>query len=117
LSTTSGVDGGYSIEGIDPGTYDIFEVFPEKGWKCSEPTPCVYHQAFAAGDKITGRDFGNWAHALLRGHKYEDANRDGIHQAGEAPLGGWTVYVDYNGNGKLDTGEPSSVTLPNGYYG
>jgi hypothetical protein len=117
LQAQTGADGGYSFTGIAPGTYKVYEVYPAAGWRCSEPSPCSYDITFGAGDHVTGKDFGNWAHALLRGHKYEDANRDGIHQASESPLGGWTIYVDYNNNGKLDPGEPHSVTLPNGYYG
>jgi uncharacterized repeat protein (TIGR01451 family)/uncharacterized repeat protein (TIGR02543 family) len=117
LSARTGADGGYSISRVSPGTYTIFEVIPEDGWKCSDPSPCSRSVTFSTASSVGGLDFGNWAHALLRGHKFEDANRDGVHQASESPLGGWTIYVDYNDNSVLDPGEPSSVTLPNGNYG
>src|SRR5262249_34305094 len=41
---------------------------------------------------------------------------DGIHQAGEPGLQGWTIYLDLNNNGMLDTGEPSAVTNAQGNY-
>jgi hypothetical protein len=31
-------------------------------------------------------------------------------------LSGWTVYLDTNGNGTLDSGEPTAVSGSNGYY-
>ena len=37
-------------------------------------------------------------------------------KAGEPGVGGVTIYVDYNDNAKLDSGEPSAVTAADGTY-
>jgi hypothetical protein len=48
--------------------------------------------------------------------KFEDLNANGVKDAGEPGLAGWTIYVDYNNNGVLDAGEPSAVTGAGGTY-
>ncbi|HTN24738.1 MAG TPA: hypothetical protein VL120_12175, partial [Solirubrobacteraceae bacterium] len=45
------------------------------------------------------------ANCSVAGRKFEDANGNGVDDgaaAGEPYLGGWTMFVDYNGNGILD---------------
>ena len=49
--------------------------------------------------------------ARIEGVKFEDLNGDGIQDAGESALAGWTIYLDSNNNGLLDAGERSTVTL------
>ena len=41
----------------------------------------------------------------------------GSKNAGEAGQSGWTIYLDANGNGQLDTGETSATTAADGSYG
>ncbi|MCI5220742.1 MAG: hypothetical protein D3914_16510, partial [Candidatus Electrothrix sp. LOE2] len=41
---------------------------------------------------------------------------DGVQNAGEAGISGVTVYIDSNGNGSYDTGEPTAITDSNGNY-
>jgi hypothetical protein len=51
------------------------------------------------------------------GTKYHDLDADGVIDAGEPGLGGWTFYVDYNGNETLDTpAEPSAVSAAGGAW-
>ena len=38
------------------------------------------------------------------GMKFEDLDADGVKDAGEPGLGGWTIYIDYNDDGVLDDG-------------
>ena len=46
---------------------------------------------------------GNWNHGgsgpvpTISGVKYEDVNGDGVREAGEPGLGGWTIDLSYNG--------------------
>ncbi len=47
---------------------------------------------------------------------FEDLNADGVRDAGEPGVGGWTVYMDDNGNELLDAGELSEVTAASGAY-
>jgi hypothetical protein len=46
----------------------------------------------------------------LNVYKYHDLNANGSKGATEPYLGGWTVFLDGNGNGTKDAGEPSAVT-------
>lgn len=45
----------------------------------------------------------------IYGNVWNDANGNGVRNAGEAGLGNWTVYVDSNANGKLDAAQPGTV--------
>jgi len=48
--------------------------------------------------------------------KFEDLDADGVKDAGEPGLSGWTIFVDYDDDGTLDAGEPSAVTAADGTY-
>ena len=50
--------------------------------------------------------------ATVHGVKFEDVDADGVRDAGEPGLGGWTIYADDNENGFLDAEDPQSVTAP-----
>ncbi|WP_421656267.1 FG-GAP-like repeat-containing protein [Leptothermofonsia sp. ETS-13] len=52
----------------------------------------------------------------LQGRKWSDLDGDRISDPGEPGLPGWTIYLDLNQNGILDTGEPSTQTDANGNY-
>src|SRR5205807_2216479 len=52
----------------------------------------------------------------ITGVKFEDQNANGVQDAGEAGLGGFTIYIDRNNNGVLDVGEPRTVTAADGSY-
>jgi len=54
--------------------------------------------------------------AEIRGIKFEDVNGNGVKDAGEKGLRGWTIYIDKNNNGVLDPGEPSAGTGADGSY-
>jgi uncharacterized repeat protein (TIGR01451 family) len=114
-SATSGADGSWTIGGIRPGTYAVREV-GRAGWTCSFPATCEYDLTFKSSDAKTGADFGNWEPASVSGSKYQDTNNNGAQDAGEGPLQGFTFYVDYNGNGTLDTGEPAGVSGADGKW-
>lgn len=52
----------------------------------------------------------------ISGQKWSDINGDGDQDEGEEGLSGWTIYADFNDNGTLDVGEPSTTTDANGNY-
>jgi len=52
----------------------------------------------------------------IHGSKWNDIDGDGVRDAGELGLQGWTIYLDQNNNGQLDNGELSTVTDANGDY-
>ena len=52
----------------------------------------------------------------LNGSIWNDLNGDGVQDAGELGLEGWTVYLDQNQNGDFDSGELFTITDLNGDY-
>ncbi len=48
--------------------------------------------------------------------KFHDLDADGVKDAGEMGLAGWTIYVDYDDDDVKDAGEPSAVTGADGTY-
>ncbi len=52
----------------------------------------------------------------IEGSKWNDVNANGIWEADEKALAGWTVYIDSVANGTLDPWELSTVTDANGKY-
>ena len=50
--------------------------------------------------------------ATISGQVFNDFNADGLKDAGEPGQSGWTIYLDADGNGQLDTGETSTTTQP-----
>jgi hypothetical protein len=54
--------------------------------------------------------------ASISGTLLNDANNSGTPDAGEAPLSGWTVFLDQNKNRKRDAGETSTTTNASGQY-
>jgi subtilisin family serine protease len=55
-------------------------------------------------------------YASISGRKFKDQNQNGVQDAGEPGLAGWTMYLDLNQNGQLDAGERSTVTDAQGNY-
>jgi len=71
------------------------------------------------GDTAESNDgFEEWAVGIrdevISGYKWADTNADGVWDAGEPGLNGWTVYLDLNENDQLDADEPVSVTANDG---
>ncbi len=52
----------------------------------------------------------------IKGSLWNDKDGDGLWDRGETTLPGWTVYLDNNGNGRLDSGERSTKTNSLGAY-
>ncbi len=54
--------------------------------------------------------------STVSGTAYADFNANGVRDAGEPALAGWTVYIDANHNLKLDAGDVSTTTSSAGLY-
>ena len=52
----------------------------------------------------------------IHGSKWHDLNADGIRDASEPGLAGWTIFLDDDSDGILDAGEASTLTDINGDY-
>jgi RHS repeat-associated protein/uncharacterized repeat protein (TIGR01451 family) len=53
---------------------------------------------------------------LISGVVYQDSNDNGTREASEPGLAGWTVFLDQNGNTRLDGDEVSTTTAADGSY-
>jgi hypothetical protein len=52
----------------------------------------------------------------ISGVKFNDLNNNGVRDANEPGLAGWTIYLDLNNNGVLNAGEPTRITSASGAY-
>jgi hypothetical protein len=52
----------------------------------------------------------------ISGAAFRDDDADGVRDAGEAGLAGWTVFLDADGDGQFDSGERSIDTDASGAY-
>ncbi len=130
-SATTAAGGTYSLT-LNPGKYVVCEV-AQAGWtqslpantKCSAISglaPGGWAITLASGELDSDNDFGNWQSATKTGVKFHDLNANGVKDAGEPGLPGWTItaHVDANGNGVRDAGEntvaATGVTGAGGAY-
>jgi hypothetical protein len=52
----------------------------------------------------------------IRGSKFNDFDGDGIWDGNEPGIAGWTIYLDADRNGQLDSGETFTITDRDGAY-
>ena len=77
--------------------------------------PATHVVSLASGVRVDDVNFGNQRRGEIHGRKWHDLNGNSEPDDGEY-LAGWTIYLDLNGNGRLDAGEPSAVTDDEGRY-
>jgi hypothetical protein len=112
--TTTVADGSYAFTGLTPGvTCQVPLVLP-RGWVLTTPTRIEV--TATAGLNATGNDFRVALPASISGNVFDDLNADGRKERDERGLAGWTVFLDANGNGKLDPGEVHVLTDDRGNY-
>jgi hypothetical protein len=109
-ATQSGLNGGYEFKVGKDGDFVVAEIVPP-GFKATTPTSGQV--TVAGGALVAGPNFGNQPlvqGGLIRGLVFLDRNGNGKldpatpTQPGEPGLPGVTVFLDLNGNGKLDPG-------------
>ncbi len=133
-------NGKYWLEGLVAGDYAIREVVPDGSvqtyprddiWFVGDPGQPWPDQPFpdqpwppffgggahyvwlGNGEEVTGIDFGNQPikPGSIHGTKWLDENGNGVRDEGEPGLAGVTIYSDLNNNGVLDDGEPHTVSM------
>ena len=120
LRSISASDGTYSFTGLGPGTYRLREL-SQSGWTTTLPALGFVDVTVESGQTVTDVAFGNHEPGRpdpvqIHGVKFNDLDADGVKDAGEPGLSGWTIYLDLNGNRKRDSGEPSTTTAGDGSY-
>jgi SdrD B-like domain len=107
--------GTYHFTGIDAGTYRVREVF-RQGWRQSFPALGYYEITLKYGETAKTQSFANTDTVVIKGKVWNDTNKDGAINNGEGGIPGWTVYLDLNHDGILDTGDKSTTTDTAGNY-
>jgi len=109
-STFTDAQGNYRFTNLAPGPY-IIRALPKTGWRQTTPANNYgQHLTLGAGQSLSNANFGETQQNQITGVVYNDWNGDGIHQNGEAGLAGWTVYLDLNNNGILDSADRVTTT-------
>jgi uncharacterized repeat protein (TIGR01451 family) len=114
----TGVPGNYSFTNLGPGTYKVREVV-QNGWM--QTSSNLVDIVAGSGDNADGAsfpglNFANFQKISVSGQVFNDAIGNGTKDPGDSGLPGLTVFLDTNGNGSLDNGEPFTVTDPQGSY-
>lgn len=108
--------GFYQLVVPTAGSYTIRPV-SDSFWSNTAPTEASYAVTVGSADRLTGRNFGRQAAiGYVSGTVFNDADGSGSMNGTETGLSGWRVFIDVNGNGLLDTTEPSSTTSSSGGY-
>ena len=116
-SAITGDDGGYAFAGLDPGTYVVREVVPP-GWTQTFPANGFHEvRVLQLEDAINGIDFGNSSDLSgISGTKFNDLDGEGDFDPDEPGVEGIIIYLDLDGDNRLDLGEPAAETDINGNY-
>jgi protocatechuate 3,4-dioxygenase beta subunit len=112
--------GNFSFTNIAPGTYTVQEE-QEPGWLLTS-TPAAYTVTTNSGVNVGGNVFGNFQTMRISGTVFDDLNGDGVQEAGEPGLQGWTLDLvrgqstakrttDSNGNFTFVSVGPGTFTL------
>lgn len=112
-SAETGADGGYSFE-VAPGMHRV-TIVPPPGVGVTNAIGS-YERFVEGPGTVDGLDFavaGRWS---IGGIVFNDADRDGILDPEEVELEGRQVYLDLNGSGAFDLGEPSRRTDDTGSF-
>ena len=108
--------GAFKFSNLPAGTYRLREVVPA-GKKLIAPAAGYFDVTLTAGKAGAGYSFADApATASISGRLFGDTNADGKIDNHELGLGGWTVYLDLNKDGKLDAGDVSATTDLNGNW-
>ena len=115
-SRTTTFSGAYQLVVPTAGSYTIRPV-ADSYWLSTAPAGGSYAVTVGSADRLTARDFGRQAAiGFVSGTVFNDADGSGGMNGAETGLGGWRVFIDANGNGLLDSTEPSTTTSSSGGY-
>ena len=112
--TLTNAQGDYAFVNIPADSYQVREV-QQPGFRQTTPNPGSVN--VTPGGIVSSVNFGNvFFVGSISGLKYNDLNANSIRDATDPPLADWQIYIDLNGNGRLDASEPNTVTNREGNY-
>jgi hypothetical protein len=128
-TTTTDSYGCYTFSNLAPGTYYIYEVLKDS-WQQTKPSSgsgvvsitgngkgyCVTvgGDGQQSGQDCLRKDFANFKLGTIKGKKFCDADADGIFDSDEHGIEGVRIFLDQDGDKKLDWTDDS--TTPNGQW-
>ncbi len=122
-STMTDASGNYVFASVLEGNHQVREILPSMKWSPAPGFSVQQTVNVIANEKTSGVDFANFTvlNGAITGTVWNDVNRDGIRNSVlgavvEPGLQDWTVYLDMNHSGSLDTDEPITLTDANGAY-
>jgi len=113
-SATTDANGNYTLTYLPtaPQSLIVREV-RQAGLRRTQPAgpnPLGFYTVSPTAGSVASLDFGNSATALISGTVFNDANANGVLDAGEQGVKGFRVFVDLNQDGKFESNEPSVLT-------
>jgi protocatechuate 3,4-dioxygenase beta subunit len=112
-TATTALDGSYRFSNLTPGSYVVTEV-EQTGWTRTAPQDGSYNVDLSDAD-VAGRNFGNHGVGSISGTKFFDTNSNGVKDADEPGLSGWTIQLARRGEtvNATTTGQDGSYTFRN----
>ena len=120
-ATTNG-SGIYTIGNLAAGTYNVrvdASTLPANYVQTYDLNGGLDHEASVALASVRARtdvDFGYRPRSSIGDRVWNDANGNGVQDAGEGNLASVRVYIDSNNNNAYDAGEPTATTNGSGIY-
>jgi hypothetical protein len=105
---------------VTPGAFIVREV-QRPGWEQVFPASPGFHAVVVPEPprSFAPLDFANFELGAISGHKFLDLDANGLRDAGEPGLSGWSVLlnpVDTDGDGRFEGGARAAVTDADGRY-
>ncbi len=115
VTSTTDANGVFSFENVLPGVYQLREVLQD-GWTKLFPTGGGIDVTLTAGEQDTNNNFINFEKVSISGQKFNDLDGQGDKDELDPGLMNWKIFIDANGNGTWEEGEPFQLTDANGNY-
>ncbi len=101
---------------VRAGTYTIRQEIAS-GYKLTAPAASSYSVTVNNGQSVQNINFGNErVDQSVTGYKFNDLNGNGFPDAGEPRMAGVWIYIDLDGDERIDLGEPATQTGADGRY-
>ncbi|MBC8352007.1 MAG: tandem-95 repeat protein [Planctomycetes bacterium] len=112
---TTGDNGEYVLS-VPPGQHSIREVL-QPGWEQTFPSSGSHTVIVRSNESVTNINFGNVSlFGGISGTKFNDLDADGVFDQDEPGIPGIVLYIDLDGDNRLDLGEPMARTGADGTY-
>jgi uncharacterized delta-60 repeat protein len=120
VATTDG-SGAYAFAGLKAGTYTVRALLVTGDRQTPPASNGAYTVTLTSGTVTTGRDFGQTpvtatTGGTIAGSVFSDTNGNGYKDTSEVGMPGVVFYLDLDGDGTLDPGEPTATSSSTGAF-